>query len=245
MDIKFKETEIKIKVEGLVDAKTIDLFEDIENHIEYEGANGFGEMNFVFDKDYTHQLDIFHIKKNYSSFSIVYDNKEIGSFSYSTSNKNLSKGDSAEIKVTLSGTTADALAEKGYIVKSLTHTVVVPDLGNYINSVQDISKEEILELKDRIMTENPKYKYVATYFATAKDSAIIYSNAKGKIVVIAEPQSWFVLSQFSSIEMVDIIRMPDGSLEWSKSSNNALWTGDSKDYLKELSSDYTYEKIDG
>lgn len=242
LGIKFKDTEIKVKVSGLQKANELDLLADVEEYITFSGANGFGEIVFSYPEDYERQVGGFYVVKYGANFALIKDNQQVALYSLSSDAENLSKGDSAVIKLNLHNGAAESLIEHASVVKSTEYTVTTPDLGEYINSIDDISKEEILALKDELIGGNPDIEYFSTYFATAKETAVINNKAKCKIYVFTADHSQFI-SFGGYTELIDLIRMPDGTIKWSDSRRQSVLFFDEYNPTETLSADYIYEAV--
>lgn len=249
LKISFKDTEIDIKVEGLIDAQKLDLFEDIEQYISFVGASGNGKIVFTHPDDYQRQIGGFYIKKVSKYFEIIYNNKKIGSFSYKSENENLSSGTDTNIVLVLGTDTEKNLSTYGCVAKSTEYLVKTPNLGTYVNSLDDVTKEDLILLKNKFLAEHTNVNEISTYIATAKPDSVIKEKAKCKLILFAKvthKNSWDSGSVTTTeyIELSEIIRKSDGSLEISYFNNRSTplrW--DINNPTDRLSSDYVYEKI--
>ena len=243
LGIKIDDTEIKIKVSGLEDAFELDLFEDIANHVTFEGANGYGEIKFNYPDDYERQIGNFYIVREYGIFKIVSNNQQIATYTMSCDNENLSNGDNAIVRIEMSDHGTNSLANYGSVVKSMQCAIKTPDLGEYIKASDELSIEEMMTLKDKIMSEQTNVQYMSTYFATIKKSAVSTTDYKCKLVVFGKKTGTLFSNGIYAYTMTGLKRTPDGTLVWSDIQESRAWAYDEKTPTSCLSTDFTYENI--
>lgn len=99
---------ITYTVKGLEEPKNvIDIFEDIEQYVAYNGANGTGYTAYTsvpIPQDYFRQIgDFYFYKGSYSnSIKIIHNNTNVGEIAFNVDAENLTGGDIVEIKAHVS-----------------------------------------------------------------------------------------------------------------------------------------------
>ena len=161
-DKKFKTGSIQFTVSGLTEGKSVDVFDNADFEIKYVGVDGSGSVVVNWDAAAMPDLKVeFNVKDNTYSYS---------------------NGDNVEIIVNYDKA---AWEEKGYYPKEESRVYTVEDLNSYIKSVDEISDEQLTQLKalveaalkneakrewvDGVSIEN--ITYLGSYFLNRKESA--------------------------------------------------------------------------
>ena len=253
--IKIKNTVIEIEVEGLVDAKTIDLFADVESYIDYNSGydypiNGKITPEIHFDFDGEKHVDNFTLSKyNASSLVVSYNGERIGVIEFEISKiaKNLSEGNS--FTITLVG--YEILEEYGYMPLSLTTTLTVPEAADAITSKSQITPEVLQQLKSLVL-DNKKgkdqLKIDECYFYTKKSGANEYEKKENGVLIV---HSWVEPKFFGGeytpyhVAIFELCIMPDGTVSLYKADYDG-YVATSLDSIHSRMFDYTnfnYEKF--
>ena len=179
-------------INGIIDQikyESVDIYEDIEEYIVYDGYGGEATARVEFPQDYNRQVGDITIVRNSnkkSQLKLLFGEEVIGVVELQCSGENLSKGDIT----TVSGPVAGQgmfylLEEKGYNLKSLTKDVTVPTLPVYITEKSQITKEHITEYMRLAQEKNPNSTIEGLYFATSNDPEVSASE-KTKIFVLVQ-----------------------------------------------------------
>ncbi len=254
LGIKFKDTEITYKVEGLVDAKTLDVFEGIEDCISYipsgysydedeVAISGEARATVVIPDDFERVVDgMYFVKGDYSNtLKVVYNNERLDTISFSIdgTNTNLSSGD----KITVVVTGGSGLEEFDYLIPQLTKEYTVPELAKRLESKSQLTATKMAEIKAEAL-EYAKEKIGSsnvydTYYFTIKPSSD--ANIKCGVIAIVNYTGWFS-SGYKALNIYPVI-LSDGTWEYEIHESSNFNT------LEEISTDsfdvtnYTYEKI--
>ena len=225
----------------------IDVFEDIEEFIVYKGGNGNGYIySLSVPTDYSKQIgDIYLSKGTYrNSIKAIYNNKSIGEISLHhgafDDDEDLSKGDTIVIT---SDFDAEAFENIGYVIPSDQTTVVVPDLGEYLTSREQITSEVIGALKNEITETREPEEICEIYLATYNPGVECDHISTAFIVPIIYKSGWF--GGYFADDVYDVIIKPDGTVETTYEYNS--WG--SYDSLEEVKAaldteNYSFELID-
>lgn len=233
------------KVSGLEEPKNvINIFEDVEDFIVYKGGNGNGQISALkIPEDYSKQIgDIYLSKGSYrNTIKAVYDNKNIGNISfYYNSDTDLDKGDTVEITAQFD---AKLFEDFGYIIPADKTNVVVPDLGEYLTSIDQITPEVIEALKNKITETREPNEICEIYLATYNPGVECDHISTAFIVPIIYKSGWF--GGYFADDVYDVIIKPDGTIETTYEYNS--WG--SYDSLEEVKAaldteNYSFELID-
>lgn len=222
LGIKFVDTEISFKVEGLQDGTYINLFDGFEEYINYDGwvyetkiiVDGEATPVICLPEDFEKQVDdLYFVRARWSSYTlkVIRNNEHIADIEYciDSSAKNLSSGD--EFKITIR--TSSKLAEMNYVYDE-SKTFTVPTLSTRISSMEQLSAKDIQQIKNDIATqcneEEAKVlevKYL--YFGTRKPtSTSMYANT---ILAAVNVEDGLFGSRGIYV-WVDVARTPEGKL---------------------------------
>lgn len=222
LGIKFVDTEISFKVEGLQDGTYIDLFDGFEEYINYDGwayetkiiVDGEATPVICLPEDFEKQVDdLYFVRAKWSSYTlkVIRNNEHIADIEYciDSSAKNLSSGD--EFKITIR--TSSKLAEMNYVYDE-SKTFTVPTLSTRISSMEQLSAKDIQQIKNDIATqcneEEAKVlevKYL--YFGTRKPtSTSMYANT---ILAAVNVEDGLFGSRGIYV-WADVARTPEGKL---------------------------------
>lgn len=154
LKIKIPQTEMEFTVNGLEEAKILDLITPVEDLIQYSGANGSGTAMVNIPNDFQRQVgDLILVNGFYSDqIKIIKNNTEIGKIYYNfkkDTSSNLSGGDRIELHC--KADTSTDMSQIGYDLILDKKEIVVPDLGEYVTSkdmLTDELKEQIINTLD-------------------------------------------------------------------------------------------------
>ena len=227
LGIKFVDTEVSFKVEGLQDGIFIDIFEGIEEYISYKYMGSVGDMviegeahpSVIFPKDYTKQIgDLYFVRDSWYSnvLDVIYNNQTIAEIKYNrvydTKNEDefyLDGGE--EFVISVSG--YSDLEEYNFVCEN-SKTFVVPALCTRVTSMEQISAKEIQQIKNDITTQCTEekgkvleVKYL--YYGTRKATSV---SGKANVVLAAVniEDDWF--GSRGVYVWVDLLRTPEGKL---------------------------------
>ena len=207
LGIKFENIEIEYTVSGLEEPKqVIDIFEDIEQYIVYTGANGKGRIGYEqvdIPKDFSKQIgDVYFSKGSYTnSVKIIYNNTKLGEISYHIEGEKLSKGD--VIEMTASGPVG-VLEEYGYVIASTRENIIVPDLGDYLTSPEQLTPAVTEAIKSKIYDEQGIDSIDKLYYSTYKPGVECSFDSTSFIVAIYYNDGW-LFNGYRIVEINDII----------------------------------------
>lgn len=123
-DKKFKTGSIQFKVEGLTEGKSVDVFSKAEFEISFGGVNGSGKVITNWKAAGMADLSVrFYVKDNTNAYS---------------------NGDKVEIVVEYD---VEEWTSKGYYPREEYRIFTVEGLTSYVASIDDISAEEMEQMK--------------------------------------------------------------------------------------------------
>lgn len=174
LKIKIPQTEMEFTVNGLEEAKILDLITPVEDLIQYSGANGSGTAMVNIPNDFQRQVgDLILVNGFYSDeIKIIKNNTEIGEISYNfkkDTSSNLSGGDRIELHC--KADTSTDMSQIGYDLILDKKEIVVPDLGEYVTSkdmLTDELKEQIINTLDASYPETTNRSF---FWGTLKPTA--------------------------------------------------------------------------
>lgn len=257
-------------INGIIDQikyKSVDIYEDIEDYIVYDGYGGEATARVEFPQDYNRQVgDITIISNgiNRNQIKLCFEDEILGVIDFRCEGENLSKGDT----ITVIGPEVGegifyTLEEKGYNFTSLTTQITVPTLPVYVTDKSQITKEHILEYIKFVQADNPDGMIKGVYFV-ANDDPEIKEKEKALIMVfvhrtLPKPLESGTYDAWHIECHNEIVLQSDGSIIIEKMrgiesvNNYAGWlTGRNEehygleDYFKEVQEKYpncTFEKI--
>lgn len=227
LGIKFVDTEVSFKVEGLQDGTFVDLFEGIEEYIDYDGSvyettpvvDGEASPIINFPNGYTKQIgDLYLVQKvGYCNvLKVIYNNQTIAEIKYNrvydTKNKEeyyLDGGE--EFVISVSG--YSDLEEYNFVCEN-SKTFVVPALCTRVTSMEQISAKEIQQIKNDITTQCTEekgkvleVKYL--YYGTRKATSV---SGKANVVLAAVNIEDDLFGSRGVYVWVDLLRTPEGKL---------------------------------
>ncbi len=193
--VEFKDRKVTSKVSGLEEAKNaINLFEDVEAWIKYEGANGYGKTSSYnhmrIPEDYVKVIDDLYFKYyGANSLKVIHNNKNIATIYYDFSAEGLSQGDIFEI--TARSSNFGAIEDLGYIIPTTRTQVAVPDLGTYMTSPKELSKDMIEKLIEKAVADSDAVEWCKLYCATIKPGYELDHSSGTAISAIVKRTGWF------------------------------------------------------
>ncbi len=254
LGVKIKDAEIK--VEGLADAKEIDLFKDIEKYFSFEGVNGKGKIDISIPEDTSYQIEDFYFKRTgYNTFNVVYNNESLGNLTYDVkpdesgyAKTDFKQGDVCTIQM-VNPTLTFNLEKLGYVAKAEEYTVTVPDLGSYITSKDQLTQKDMEILKkalvDHMINEgygNPEI--MATYYSKINPGEVCDEDAKDIFVAVIAADRTVVFTKRRAYltEAYGLIKNAQGELRFE--TTDYRYGYDSEDSLMATyNKKYTLEKL--
>lgn len=200
-------------VDGLVEPKNvIDIFEGIEQHIVYEGANGrgrIGNKQIEIPEDYSRQEGDIYFSNGFwsNSVKIVHNNTKIGEITYYIEGENLSGGDVLEITASCP---TDVLEKLGYIVPTTKTNVTVPDLGEYLTSQEQLTPDIIEAIKTEIYGKEDVKTIDKLYYANYRPGVECTFESTSFVVAIVYRSMWS--GGYCIDQLNDIIIKSDGTV---------------------------------
>lgn len=258
LGISIKDAEIK--VEGLVDAKEIDLLKDIDKYIAFEGTNGKGTFKIEIPEEAAFEVDGFYFNpftapKN--GYRVVYNNEDIGSIAYKLKSEDNSgkirtdyaKGEICTIIFDYSELKAN-LEELGYVAKAEEYEVTVPDLGEYITSKDQLTQEDMEILRNGLLEHMTAEGYanpeiMATYYSKINPGVVCDEDLKDIFVCIiaADKQRIFTTTRGAFIvEAYGIIKNADGEIRFETEESWTYYDSE-ESAIAAYNQNYTLEKI--
>lgn len=255
LGISIKDAEIK--VEGLVDAKEIDLLKDIDKYIAFEGTNGKGVVKINIPEGTEYQIDDFYFKRSYQNgLDVVYNNESLGSLSYSIqpdengkTRTDYRKGEICTVVLSYSQLKAN-LEELGYVAKAEEYEVTVPDLGEYITSKDQLTQEDMEILRNGLLEHMTAEGYgspeiMATYYSKINPGVVCDEDLKDIFVCIiaADKQRIFTTERGAFIvEAYGIIKNADGEIRFETEESWTYYDSE-ESAIAAYNQNYTLEKI--
>lgn len=251
MMLDFGNAEITYTVSGLEEAVgVIDIFEGIEQYITYEGANGYGKPRSInIPQDYSRVVGDVYFSYAGTGYDYghhvvkaVYNNKNIGTIYFRCDGKNLSGGDIIELTAQCDN---GQFLSNGFIIPSWKTYVVVPDLGEHLTSIEQLTPERIEALKNYINQYRDPKEICEIYYATYNPGYECNHKITSFIVPIVY-KTGFWDSGYYVDEIYDVILKPDGTVTSLKNDYDTEWSG--YDTLEEAKAalnteKYTFELI--
>ena len=224
-DLEFSfDTVLEYTVSGLKDGTAIDLLSQLEKYIVYDGANGGAYASMEFPEDFSMKLNEFYLTETYGVLSLIKDNVDVLNFRVRVEpNENVGKGDIIKIK----------MDDYNYLLESyntffadLERDVMVPDLGDYITTSEQLSQTQILEIETAVynhyVEDNEfaeKVEMLGVYTGTLKPTEILETKSAFVLmytVKTSEPDFWNggYYDEYFSHYIYDIIKNPDGTISY-------------------------------
>lgn len=250
LGISIPNKTIEVTVEGLEEAKVIDVMSLAEEHIIYDGANGGAKANVVFPEDFVYEEQGLSFVRTYyeNQLNIIKDHAVLDTITFGFDNVNyLSNGDTFLLYF---GDKFDSFYEipnTEYIFNN-HKTITVPDLGEYVSSKEQLTPE-LKAIFDAIAIEYVDTNYVDTdnvtvldyYWGTLKPASTSGNLARDeyKLFAVISYEDWFFGTCFKLCETNYIILRPNNEYELEVTASSL--------YLHETDSvsdtDYDLEKI--
>lgn len=260
------EKEIDITVEGLENAKELDLMGSVESYLKYSGGNGdttaeidLSEVNdtaVLYDEIY---VNIVHGFDDF--YSVVYNNEEIGTFYYYVKNskdednkiltsyatvKSLSNGDVLTVKLCSGDSLWVNLLNLGYIPNEFEKEITVSGRGEYVKTKDELTSDDLEKIKQDVFeTLCKKYSDVeicSANFATIKPGEACELSEKTEIHFVCAT-TFISTRSYSCYKVNGISRNESGELEYTLVSSNYGYEATAQDMESKLDSAYTYEKL--
>lgn len=137
----------------------VDIFEDVEDWLEFSGAGDECSVKLEIPRDYSREINGLYIKiPEYSLYNnvveFIYNNKLMGYLSFTIGKTiNLSAGDIVTIYSNNIYELNDKLLQNGFYIKDSAYQISYPDRGSYISSW-----EEAVDIYD-VLDEKAKECY--------------------------------------------------------------------------------------
>lgn len=213
----------------------VDLFEDVEDWLTFSGAGKEGEVKLTIPEDYSREINGLYIKRDYYTnvVKFIYDNKELGTFSYYIYNgsdywssyaNNFSAGDTVTIFKGSKDITNlnNNLLENGFYIKETEYQFSYPDRGSYITNCGDAIKvRDVLGTmahkfyceKEKIDTNSEEAENIVALPKHAKYGQIKPDevlNSEGMRVIVAVPLWNRERDSYNLAYMTDIVIDSEG-----------------------------------
>lgn len=241
LGITLESTEIEVTVEGLEEAKILDVFGFVEKYIVYKGANGGADASIEFTDELEVEKDGFSIKRRayYSNVvEVVVDHKTVAEIAYHCKyDGKLSEGQSFTIVAENNmNRGASKIGETGYIFNTEA-TVKVPKLGKYISSKGELTeafKEEFAK-----QAGIKEYKDIKYYWGTIKKSTSTNNleQDRYKCFALVTQEGMFFGDYYTLYETAHMIQQTDGTYDIQ------LYRSSVFDLNKNLKEGYDLEEI--
>ncbi len=259
------EKELNITVEGLKQAKELDLMGEVEKYIVYSGANGNGEAIVDFSSvTEPFVVDgVFYLKPGdrYSGknmLKVIYENEEIATFGYylekerinnsgirSYSAEELTEGDVYYAKID-NDQLLSALIKLGYVPKETVREVVTPDLGQYVTSKNELTEADIEVIKqgvtDMLAEKYPDAEISSAYFATIKPGEVCDDNEKAVITFACKIPLYTGISYYGYV-VNGVAKTKSGEIKFEDISDKYIRGETIEEFENNLKPAYTYEKL--
>lgn len=250
LGIKFKDTEITYKVEGLVDAKTLDVFEGIEDCIKFVNPadeektviSGNAMAKIVIPADFERNVDgMYLVRGDYSNtLKVVYNNQRLAEISFSVEGTNTGLSSGEKITVVASG--ASSLEQYDYLLEEYTKEYTVPQLAERLSSKSQLTADKISKIKsDTLQYAKDELKATTVYdFYCYEIKPSSDANIKCYIVATTDYTGWF--DTHATVAIYPII-LPDGTWEYEIERTGRYDSLEEATEYITSNNDYTYEKI--
>ncbi len=247
-----KAVSAEVPVPDLGQATEFDILAKAKDYVVFIGANGHGTASIDIPDDTEFKIgNIYFSKRKYSnsSLNVIYDNKELGSIGFAVDESNtLSQGDKISLKVEGS-TVLTALEQANIYPKAETIEITVPDLGNYINSADELTADDIKYLKKYALDRAAEnidvpITFYAMYFGKIKDGSAHKYNGKGVVKVVYYYEQTFIISTTTvgeSYDYYDLCKDSQGNIRFGYTETTGCNSSDT--LVEDFNQNYTYEKI--
>lgn len=250
LGIKFKDTEVTYKVEGLVDAKTLDVFEGIEECIKFvnpvdeekTAISGSAKAEIVIPNDFERVVDgMYLVRGDYrNTLKVVYNNQRLAeiTFSIESSQTYFSSGE----KFTVVASGGSSLEEYDYLLAEYTKEYTVPKLAERVTSKSQLSADKISKIKsDTLQYVKDELSATTVYdFYCYEIKPSSDANIKCYIVATTDYKGWF--DTHATVAIYPII-LPDGTWEYEIERTGRYDSLEEATEYITSNNDYTYEKI--
>lgn len=250
----FKSDNKEITVPDLKEPFVVDLLTEVEKYIKFTGANGDGygyfEMPETSEKASIAIQDVYFVySKSYYGgtavvFDVVSDNTSLGRLTVKIDGEadKLSTGDKVKIVINPESSGYSEIMERDIRFKEEQKEIEVPELGYYVNSKSELTKEDVESIKKDILKELQQRSYISIVaieqvnFATIKPTAVNEHKAKAYVEVICSTDDSDYVVQ---VLLYDVIKDKTGIIDWISDANYG-----SREAVKQSKDDnYIYEKI--
>lgn len=223
LEISF-DTVFEYTVSGLKEGTAIDILSQLEKYIVYNGANGGAYASMEIPEDFSAEINGFYLTETYGTLSLIKDNVSVLNFHVRVEpNKNVGEGDIIKIK----------MDDFNYLLEpynaffaELERDVMVPDLGDYITTSEQLTQAQISEIETAVynhyVADNEfaeKIEMLGIYTGTLKPTEILETNSPFVLmytVKTSEPDFWYggYYERYFSHYIYDIIKNPDGTISY-------------------------------
>lgn len=253
LGVNIKEAEFT--VEGLEDAKGIEVIKNINEWISYDGVSGEARAKIDGPDGMKTQTDDFYFttsEHNTNSISVVRNNTllgTIGVFFEETSSINaydLKEGDTLHVYLT-GQEVFEKLDEAGYVVARTKFEVTVPDLGDYVTAKHQLNEKNIKAIQNAVLEDanqdNKNARVISKYFATAKPG-VACDTGKANLIAFVIEKDGFWGKEIYTYDVHSIIKSPDGEIKYKFDSGyKGRNKSETEVYNTFLHDKYTFEKI--
>lgn len=256
LGIKIKNAEFK--VEGLETAKEVNIIKDINEWCVFSGTNGNGKLEIKGEKNAKFQDgDFYFSTNNYNTNNIVvvHKNTKLGVIglgvkdsygNFKSGKNNITKGE--VITVYLYGGVLSEMEKLGYVPAQTEFEITVPDLGNYVTSKNELTSEDINQMRTELQTlaseKLNNCKIVSDFFIMINPGAACDEDQKIKYICCVEYNKTSGFGQgkkYYWASAYGIIKNDSGVLRFDTDIGNYGYSSENA-LLSSLNSDYTIEK---
>ena len=247
-----KAASAEVSVPDLGQATEFDILAKAKDYVVFYGANGKGTAGINIPDDTEFKIgNIYFSKREYynNALNVIYDNKELGSISFTVDDGGtLTQGDKVILKIE-GKTVLAALQEADIYPKAETMEITVPDLGNYINSADELTADDIKYLKKYALDQAAKnidtpITFYAVYFGKIKDGSAHKYNGKGVVKVVYYYEQTFIISTTTvgkSFDYYDLCKDSQGNIRFGHTETTGCQSSDT--LVEDFDQNYTYEKL--
>ena len=247
-----KSSSTQVTVPDLGVATEFDVLAKVKDYVTFFGANGYGSASINIPDETSFKIgSVYFNNSNYGdSLKVIYDNKELGSISFEVeAGGNLKKGDSVELRIINDSNAIKELETEKIYPKTETLAITVPDLGNYINSVNELTEEDIKYLKKYALEQAAKdidtpITFYAVYFGKIKDGSAHKYNGKGVVKVVYYYEKTFLISTTTvgkSFDYYDLCKDSQGNIRFGHTEITGCSSAET--LVEDFDQNYSYKKL--
>ncbi len=155
--------------------KIIDIFQDVEDYLVFDGRNGDGYASVYFPDGYCIEKDdyyFFHelVGGENNTLHLIHENETKGYIYFKCDDTRLEEGDTIHVYVKFYNNELrdydniqDYFARKGYFIPIVSANYSTPDLGEYIKDISEISRDYRKQIKEDIIEKCKEWDLTNIY----------------------------------------------------------------------------------